>query len=409
MEETVLMKKILFVINTMGTAGAEKALIELLSHIDPSKYECCLLVLMNQGQLIKDIPDYVRILNKNYDYCDILSKEGKRHIIRHTFFTMFKHAAVFKFFLYIVREWIYMKKQGNVLYDKLMWQVMACGAPRIKEKFDLAVAFHEGGSSYYVANYVKADKKVSFIHISYTDAGYRKSLDRNAYSLIDRIYGVSDEVKDAFLQVYPELSNKVGVFHNMIDPDKILKKGELGSGFTDDFDGIRILSVGRLHRQKTYELAIAATKCLIERGKKVRWYILGEGEERDFLTSEIKRLAVEDAVVLVGDVDNPFPYYKNCDIYAHASRFEGKALAIQEAQIFKKPIIATDCNGNREQIVQEYDGILCEPDANVIADCIERMIDDRQTATLYGNRAYEKIINQLKNENELDKLLNLME
>ena len=53
------MKKILFVINTLGRAGAEKALTELLKRLNDNKYEVYLYVIMGQGELIHDIPSHV--------------------------------------------------------------------------------------------------------------------------------------------------------------------------------------------------------------------------------------------------------------------------------------------------------------------------------------------------------------
>lgn len=44
------MKKILFVINTLGRAGAETALLELLNHLDTEKYEISLYVLLGRGK-----------------------------------------------------------------------------------------------------------------------------------------------------------------------------------------------------------------------------------------------------------------------------------------------------------------------------------------------------------------------
>lgn len=50
------MKKVLFVINTLGGAGAEKALLELLKKFTPDQYETSLYVLMDQGELIHQLP-----------------------------------------------------------------------------------------------------------------------------------------------------------------------------------------------------------------------------------------------------------------------------------------------------------------------------------------------------------------
>ena len=49
-------KKILFVINTLGRAGAEMAMTALMNKLDESHYEISLYVMIAQGELIKDIP-----------------------------------------------------------------------------------------------------------------------------------------------------------------------------------------------------------------------------------------------------------------------------------------------------------------------------------------------------------------
>ena len=61
-------KKILFVINTLGGAGAETAMMELLRSLPPQQYEVSLFVLMNQGEMVHQLPDHVTLLNK--DFCD---------------------------------------------------------------------------------------------------------------------------------------------------------------------------------------------------------------------------------------------------------------------------------------------------------------------------------------------------
>lgn len=60
------MKKVLFVINTLGGAGAERALLELLKRFTPDQYEVDLYILLEQGELISQVPEYVNILNRNY-------------------------------------------------------------------------------------------------------------------------------------------------------------------------------------------------------------------------------------------------------------------------------------------------------------------------------------------------------
>ena len=58
------------------------------------------------------------------------------------------------------------------------------------------------------------------------------------------------------------------------------------------------------------------------------------------------------------------------DFYIHATRFEGKSIAIQEAQVLGCAIAASDCSGNREQIVSGVDGLLCPFSPEGIANAV---------------------------------------
>ena len=54
-------KKILFVINTLGRAGAETALITLLKKLPENEYDISLYVLCGQGELVRELPTYVHL------------------------------------------------------------------------------------------------------------------------------------------------------------------------------------------------------------------------------------------------------------------------------------------------------------------------------------------------------------
>ena len=72
------MKKILFVINTLGRAGAETSLLELLRHMDSEEFEVSLYVVMGQGEMAEELPEHVRLLNQNYKNISVLGKEGRK-------------------------------------------------------------------------------------------------------------------------------------------------------------------------------------------------------------------------------------------------------------------------------------------------------------------------------------------
>lgn len=371
-------KKILFVINTLGMAGAEMALLELLRKLDPQEYEISLYVLLGQGELADRLPDYVTLLNENYNQCSVLSGEGRKHMYRYIMKVMLHRGSIFKRLPYMAAGLAEMLGNHRIWPDKLLWRVISDGSPRFPEKYDLAVAYLEGGSAYYVADYVNARKKAAFIHIDYTQAGYTRRLDQDCYLKFDAVFPIADEVRDKFLQIYPECKGKTAVFHNVINQEEIKAKAKLPGGFTDNYEGIRILTVGRLTYQKSYPVAIEAMRRLKAEGYRARWYVLGDGPERQALEKQIQAAGLGQDFILVGAVDNPYPYYAQTDLYVHATKFEGKSIAIQEAQILGCAIIASDSSGNREQITDGKDGYLCRLDAECVKEKIISLIQDER-------------------------------
>ena len=128
----------------------------------------------------------------------------------------------------------------------------------------------------------------------------------------------------------------------------------------------------------------------------VRWYVLGEGDLRDSLERQIKAAHLENDFLLLGVKTNPYPYCKNCDIYVHATEFEGKSIAIQEAQTLGKPILATDCSGNKEQINDGIDGRLCQLTPEAISNQIVWMIQHPEECQTYGEVAGGKALYHTK-------------
>ena len=83
--------KILVVINTLGRAGAEKALLELLRQIDSDEYEMFLYVLMGQGEMIRGLPSCVRVLNKSLSDLSVFTNEGRRKMARTVLHAFWSH------------------------------------------------------------------------------------------------------------------------------------------------------------------------------------------------------------------------------------------------------------------------------------------------------------------------------
>lgn len=398
-------KKLLFVINTLSRAGAEMALLALLRGLDPEKAEVSLFVLMGQGELARQLPECVTVCNKSIWEESVLTAAGRRHMAGVVGKAMLCRGTVLRELPYLISQTAAMVKRGRFSGEKLLWRILAEGAPRLEETYDLAVAYLEGGSAYYVADYVKARKKAAFIHIDYQQAGYSRELDRGCYLKFDRVFTVSQEIQAPFLESYPELADRMDVFHNILDVEGILRRAGEPGGFPEDSGGAKLLTVCRLTAQKALEISIDAMKLLKDRGVKARWYVLGEGDQRAFLEGRIRRLGLTGEFVLMGAVDNPYPWFAQADLYVHCSRFEGKSIAIQEALLLGCPVLVSDCSGNREQVHDGVNGRLCQLTAEAIADAIQELLADPAQRERYRRASSEELLSQGE---ELHKLYELL-
>ena len=148
-----------------------------------------------------------------------------------------------------------------------------------------------------------------------------------------------------------------------------------------------MLTVGRLTEQKALDISVQAMKLLKDEGIRARWYVLGEGEERASLTRLIRKLDLERDFVLLGSSDNPYPYFNQADIYVHASRREGKSIAVQEAMYLGCPVVLSDCSGNREQITDGVEGVMCDLSSESIAAKVKMLIQDENLRKRYSQAA----------------------
>jgi glycosyltransferase involved in cell wall biosynthesis len=199
------------------------------------------------------------------------------------------------------------------------------------------------------------------------------------------------------------------VFHNLLDTKRIIKKSHERIKDMPHFQHRRevfnLLTVGRLTYQKGFDVAIHALRIIIDNGYPVHWYIIGEGPEYRDLKDLADLLGVSDNIHFLGVRDNPYPYFCQADIYVHATRFEGKSIAIQEAQALGCAIIASDCSGNREQITNHEDGLLCAFSASSIAAAVIYLFEQPEKISKYRKMSAQKQINHFEELEYIKELL----
>lgn len=146
-----------------------------------------LYVLCGQGELVRELPTYVHLLNRHFCGESVLSKKGKFLLLKTVLKKCFCHGALF-----LNLPYLFLNRKNTPL-EKLLWRIVSDGSERFDTHFDLAVSYIEGGSAYYVHDHVSAAKKAAFIHVDYVQAGYTRRLDKDCYMDFDRIFAVSDE------------------------------------------------------------------------------------------------------------------------------------------------------------------------------------------------------------------------
>lgn len=395
--------------NTMGRAGAERALISLIHALPKEQFEISLQVLVNRGEMFSEVPPDVHILIKHPDSHSVLSKGGQMKLIGTALYCFFYHCNGFRLLPYLLKNLQIQRKQGKFQPDKLLWRLIAYGTKPPRQTYDLAIAYLEGGSTYYLADMVSAKKKAAFVHIDYQTAGYHRGLDLDAYQKIDRIFSVSKEAGESFLKVYPEHQKKLFLFRNIIDTERIMmqsrKKIPEQDPFIRSHATYKLLTVGRLHYQKAYDIAIPALKRLREEGLSVDWFVLGEGPLEQELKKQIAEEGLKGHFVLLGGRKNPYPYYRACDIYVHATRFEGKSIAIEEAQVLGKAIIASDCTGNREQITSGKTGMLIPLSSESIAEAVKNLLSHPKQKAMFETASKNICLSHPEDMNALLSLL----
>lgn len=394
-------KKVLFVINTMGRAGAERCLLHLLNAWKDEEFEISLFSVIGRGELFLEVPSHVRVLNESPCTDSVFDGKARKTFVKKILKGVIRKGLIFREVLPFLRLLHWQVKEKKVDIKKLCWKIVSDAAPVMKEEFDLAVGYLEGAATYYVIDHVKARKRVVFLHSVYEASGYCPTSDRRYYEKADRIYCVSNYISDGLKKIFPSCKSKIETFYNFADADWVKRRAAEGiAPEMQKKDGtLCLLTAARLEYVKAFDIAIQATAYMKEKGVRVAWYVLGDGSLHRRLEKEIKEQGVEDCFFLLGQKENPYPYMAACDIYVQATRFEGFCTSITEAVLLGKRVVASDRGGNREQLAYYGTGVLTELTPQAIAEGVEKVWREEVPRTDITSRQLQEL-ERLKREAE---------
>lgn len=386
-------KDLLFVIDSLHSGGAEKSLVSLLSTLDYNNFNVDLLLFNKSGLYIPLVPKQVNILEvpEYFEYSGE-KKDKKRLSIM---------IARIKNSISIRNPYYKKKYHGAQITCKNILKTL----DKQVKKYDVAIAYSQGLPTYYVSEKVEADKKLCWINTDYKKAGYNPSFDRSYYEKYNYMIAVSEKNKEVLESVYPEFRDKIRVIYDIISDKLVTKMANEGQGYTDKFDGIRILTIGRHVYLKGYDMAIEAAKLLKEDGINFRWYSIGEGILTEELKQKVTENGLEDNFIFLGTYINPYPFIKNCDIYCQPSRFEGFGMAIAEAKILRKPVIATNFDIVYDQIENNINGLIVNMNSNDIYIAINSIISNKNLKEIIINNISSREDNTMKEITKFNKII----
>lgn len=396
------MKKVLIIAPAMFLGGVERSLLGLLEEFDYNKYQVDLFLFRREGELIKYIPRQVNLLPEKSEYT--------------VFDRPIKDILKSRLFGYgILRILSKLVKKGHCLLSGEkdgVWKSMqytsafvSLALPKINGEYDLALSFQ--GVPFYMSK-VTAKKKLAWIHTDYSILYPDKKMDRKAFALVDKVVHVSEKCEDAFLNIYPDHKGKSMVVENVLSKRLVFGNAEEADVSSEmQRDGsVRLCSIGRFCEAKNFDNVPDICKRILDAGVNVHWYLIGYGGDENLIRQKIKESGMEEHVIILGKKENPYPYIKECDIYVQPSRYEGKCVAVREAQMLHKPVIITRYATSPNQLEEGVDGVIVPMDNKGCAEGILAVLKDEMLR--------EKLIEHTKgrdysNAVEIEKIYEFVE
>ena len=330
-------KKVLFYNGSLRMGGIERVLVEVLQNLDRSNLDIDLVIedgIRSLNIFEKDIPKDIKL-------CYLKPEE----IIKKTDF--------------------YRQNRKNPFY-KIMYNLMMAYEGYVKKEnlkkivkdkhYDVVIDFDMGLSKQI--DLINAKKKIAWVHSSiekwYVKDSRIKRLGERLKKY-NKIVTICDAMKESTEKLYPFLKNKMIRIYNPFNFERIIEhsKEKVDENLKEYYEKDFIVSVMRLtENSKDFDTLISGFKLAKENKIKEKLYILGEGSDRDKIEEKIKKEGMENEIILLGNVKNPYPWIKKAKILVHSSRFEGFGLVLVEGLILNRIVISSDCPIGPREILE---------------------------------------------------------
>ena len=374
--------KVLVLHGHLSMGGEERVLLNVLKNLVELNYDVDLLITWNHKEnnlFENEIPKKVNyeFLFNNYD--------GKSKIIKE-----------------IYRLWAkltYLKKVEKIIKEK---------------KYDIAIDYSSN-----LLKYDNLDIKVpvfAWIHFSLT-FGEKLSADKiekykKQYKKYDKILAICDTMRDEFVEILGMEKNKVELVYNPIDLEAIRKKAEtIYKKYENYLKQDYFLQVSRLTEQKQPEHLVDIYYKLKQQGIKEKLYFIGNGEKIELIKQKIREYNLENDVVLLGQIENPYPFFKNAKLFVHTAKYEGLPTVLLESLTLGTPVVAYDCPTGPKDILgqnSEYGKLIPLNDKDMFVEKVYELINKNEKYENYRKLSLVRA-NDFSMESNKAKLKELIE
>lgn len=194
---------------------------------------------------------------------------------------------------------------------------------------------------------------------------------RFLYPCADGMIGVSDGVA-VELKALAGKQQPVASIPNPVDVERLQALAEAQDERLSAFPYPYLLTVGRLVRQKNTAMLIDAY-AKIEAEVSEHLVIIGAGPLEAELRQRIAQHGLISKIHLMGEITNPYPWYKQASMFALSSDSEGYPNVLLEALAHGLPIVSSDCDFGPRQILENgrYGRLVKVGDLLALSDAIQ--------------------------------------
>lgn len=350
------MKKIMFCAYNLSIGGIEKSLVNLLKKISYD-YDITLLLQHQSGELLKEIPENIKIIDYNLS-------TNKNILLR----KIINRIKLFKFII------------------------------KYRNKFDKSICYATYDYVSSIITKYTSKNNILWVHTNYLNLfskdieKFKEFFNKRKINKYSKIIIVSNDASEDFVKIFPQLKSKTLVINNLINSEEIMKKSETEKIIRSK--NKLVTYVGRLEEDsKGLYLLLDVAKEM----QTVDFWIIGDGPDKINYKNYLDTNK-NNNVKLLGQKENPYPYIKNTDLLILPSVYEGLPVVLLEGLVLNQKILST-IDLSKDLNSKKYI-FLTTRDKNNMKDDIIKVLK---------NNKLESFDVKNYNKNNLDKIHKILE